>query len=267
MSIFARKLALPALVAILATLSLPVMAADSGGLIAQGFQTQDTNISPGALVSLEEDSADAVELANTQRAARLVGVAGEDAFLEVSDANSSVQVVVSGVAGALVSDLNGNVKTGDRVAVSPVAGVGMRATTSGVVLGIAQADLDSVDTAQRTVDGESINIGTIPVQVNVAAYVVPGGGSSTPEWLQGWADAVAGKSVSPLRVLIAALLVILLFAAVVALLYSAVRSSLISIGRNPLSENALRKSLLQVGLMALGIVVVGMVVVYLVLKV
>jgi len=66
---------------------------------------------------------------------------------------------------------------------------------------------------------------------------------------------------------VAALLVLFLFAAVIILLYSAVRSSIISIGRNPLSENAVRKGLLEVGLTVVGVLAFTVIVIYLILTI
>lgn len=242
-------------------------------LITQGFKTDESNLSTGALVSLKEGSADTVELSNTARAERLVGAVSEDAFLELSDDASSVQVVTNGAASVLVSDLNGEVKAGDRIAASPLAGIGMKATRSGVVIGTAQGDFGSgASTVERTVTDQSgstetVRIGLVPVQINVAAYIVNDSQGAVPSVLQDFANSVAGKPVSPTRVLVAFFLILLLFVSVTVLLYSAVRSSIISIGRNPLSESALRRSLWQVGLTVGGVIAAGLLAVFLVLKI
>ena len=68
-----------------------------------------------------------------------------------------------------------------------------------------------------------------------------------------------------MRVVVAGLLILFIFVTVVVLLYSSVRSSIISIGRNPLSESAVRKSLLQVGLTIFGVMAFTVIVVYLIL--
>jgi hypothetical protein len=242
------------------------------GFIAQGFQSSGSNLPTGALVSLKDGSANTVELSNTGRADRLVGVVSEQAFLEVGDDETTVQVVLDGGTPALVSNLNGDVRAGDRITASPIAGVGMRATRSSVVVGIAQADLSSVTTAERGVTGQNgqtrnVSIGLIPVQINVAAYIAPDSRqSSAPGVLQNLADAIAGRPVSALRVVLATVITILLFGVIVVALYSAVRSSIISIGRNPLSEHSLRKSMVQVGLMVLGVAAIGLATVYAILR-
>jgi hypothetical protein len=257
---------------LLVLLSLANLSAESAALITQGFQTEETNLSTGALVSLKDGTANTVELANTSRAAKLVGVVGENAFLELSDDDSSVQVVTNGAASALVSDLNGEIKAGDRITPSPIAGVGMKATQSGVIVGTASGDMTDTDSVDRTItaqdgDQQTVRIGLVPAQINVAAYITGEGDSAVPSFLQNFANAIAGRNVSPVRILVASLLTILLFASVTVLLYSAVRSSIISIGRNPLSEHALRRTLFQVGLTVFGIIIGGLLLIYAILKV
>jgi len=66
-------------------------------------------------------------------------------------------------------------------------------------------------------------------------------------------------------VLLAVIVLLLAFISIAVLLYSAVKSSIISIGRNPLSEGAVRKSLLQVGLTIIGILLITLITIYLIL--
>lgn len=240
--------------------------------IAQGFQTTDENIIEGALVSLKSDTPNAVELSNTDRVNDLVGIVGGTSLIELSDGTNSVQVVTSGVTLALVSDINGDVKSGDKITASPIGGVGMKATESGAIVGTAQGDLSSADAKDRTItdkDGkqQNIKIGQVPVQVDTVFFASSSDGSSSfiPSALQGFANTVAGREVSPVRVLIASVLLVLLLVSVVVLLYSSVKSSIISIGRNPLSETAVHKSLLQVGLTVVGLLAFTVVLVYLIL--
>jgi hypothetical protein len=255
-------------VLVVGVFSLPAQGASS---IAQGFETNDENVVPGALVSLKSNTPNTVELSSSSNLDRLIGVTGDKSLIELSNGAAAVQVVTSGDTLALVSDINGSVKTGDKITASPIAGVGMKAITSTLIIGTAQSNLADVNTENRTVTDKSgrakqVRIGAIPVQVDKVFYDAPDDQSTfLPPAFQDFANSVAGHQVSPIRVLVAALLILFLFAAVTILLYSAVRSSIISIGRNPLSENAVRKSLVQVGLTVLGILAFTVIVVYLIL--
>lgn len=251
---------------------VPPLGAQGVSSIAQGFQTTDSNVVEGALVSLKPDSPNSVELANSDRAEQLIGIVGNDPLIELSNGASSVRVVTSGVTMALVSDINGRIQSGDKIAASPIEGVGMKATQTGVVVGTAQANFDDAKTSERSITDkegkqQTIKIGLLPVQVDTVFYVGAGaaGSSFVPSALQDLANNIAGREVSGVRILVAALLLILLLVSVVALIYSSVRSSIISIGRNPLSENAVHKSLFQVGLTTIGLLAFTVILVYLIL--
>jgi hypothetical protein len=204
---------------------------------------------------------------------QLLGVAGTKSLIELSNGQSAVQIVTSGLTQALVSNINGTVKTGDKITASPIAGVGMKATSSILIIGTAQADLSSVKSETRSVTDKSgkrtdVKIGAIPLQVDKVFYEAPSDQNSfLPPALQGFANGIAGRQVSAVRVLVASVLVVFLFGTVSILVYSSIRSSIISIGRNPLSENAVRKSLLEVGLTVVGILAFTVIVIYLLLTV
>lgn len=240
--------------------------------IAQGFQTSEKNTVPGALMSLKPGNPGAVELANLDRSDRLIGVISEKPLIEFSDdKGNTIQVVTSGVTGVLVSDVEGEVKTGDKIAVSPISGVGMLAKGSGMILGTAQADLTSAKTTQHFItDGDgkvhTVHIGLIPVQVNVTFFAPPGERIDyVPGLLQDVANTVAGKNVTPVRVLVALVVLLVAFISIGVLLYASVKTSIVSIGRNPLSEQSVRKGLLQIGMTVLGILLFTLITIYLVL--
>lgn len=250
---------------------VPPLGAQGVSSIAQGFQTTESNIVEGALVSLKSDTPNSIELANPERTNQLIGVVGTNPLIELSDDANSVQVVTSGVTQTLVSNINGNVQPGDKITASPIAGVGMRATQTGVVVGTAQANLEEMATSERTITDkegkqQTVKIGLVPVQVDTVFFAgVSNGSSFVPGVLQDLANSIAGRQVSALRIMLASLLLILLLVSVVVLIYSSVRSSIISIGRNPLSENAVHKSLLQVGLTTVGLLAFTVILVYLIL--
>ena len=254
---------------VLAVSSIQVQGASS---IAQGFKTDDPNIVVGAMVSLKNGTANTVELSTLDNTDRIFGVAGKNSLIELSSGDSgTIQVVTTGETDTLVSDINGEVKTGDKITSSPIAGVGMKALTSTFVIGTAQANLSSAQTETRTVKDTSgkehtVKIGLIPLQVDKVFYeALQDRNSYVPPVLQNFANNLVGHPVSPVRIVVSSFLILFLFVSVTILLYSSIRSSIISIGRNPLSENAVRKSLIQVGLTAFGIMAFTVIVVYIIL--
>jgi hypothetical protein len=245
-------------------------AAIDSSAISQGFQTTEKKLVAGALVSLQAGKPGTVELANTDRAQSLIGVVGKDSLIEFSNKDNTIQVVTTGVTNTLVSDLEGEVKTGDRIAPSPIDGIGMKVNQSTMIIGSAQADLTAVKTTEHfitDINGKvhTVHIGLIPVQVNVTYYAPTTDSAFVPGFLQDLANAVAGKQVSAIRVLIALIVMLVAFVSVAILLYASVKSSIISIGRNPLSEISVRKGLLQIGLTVVGILLFTLITIYLVL--
>ncbi len=255
---------------LLGLISFPAQA-ESTSAISQGFKTNETDLAVGALVGLTSGSQSTIQLNNTDRLDQLIGVIGDRPLIELSNNDKEVQVVISGTTLTLVSNINGDVKSGDKITASPINGVGMRASASALVVGTAQADLSAVTTSEKNVTdkqgkSQAIKVGAVPVQVNITYYVAPEDKNSfLPPFLQALANAVAGREVSPARVLISTLVLVFGFISIAVLLYSSTRSSIISIGRNPLSEGAVRKSLFEVGATALGILLVMLIAIYLVL--
>lgn len=250
----------------------PVQAQDNSA-IAQGFQGQGDNFVAGTLASLKSQTNNTVELANIDNAEKLVGVVADNPLIGLGSENDEVQIVTSGVTVALVSDINGPVVAGDKITASPIDGVGMKTERSATIVGTAQANLAGVKLSQRKVtdvSGEehTINIGSMPVQVGVAYYAAPSERSTLlPPFLQDLANTLAGREIAAVRVVLATVIMFLSLISVVVLLYSSVQSSIISIGRNPLSEGAVRKGLLQVGFTIIGILLLTVIAIYLILRI
>jgi hypothetical protein len=164
---------------------------------------------------------------------------------------------------------------GDYITISPIAGVGQKVGDSSTrVVGTAQTDFNGSGdgVTKRTIDdGNSkreVAIGQIPVVIAVSSYTSTDGKQpyAIPNWLQSLSNTLAGKAVSPIRIIIAGLILIVALISITVLLYSAVRNSIISIGRNPLSRSSVLRGLLQVVAIAIGILGVTAVAMYLVIS-
>ena len=247
----------------------------SGGAISQGYQTGTGTITNGMLLTFQSQQSKLVTPASSGAGlVTIVGVAADNPLLEQSSTDKSmVQVALSGALPTLVSDINGSVNVGDKIAASPIPGVGMKAVEASNIVGTAQGSLGAVSTVSRTVTDRSgarvtVKVGLVPVAVAVGYYSgAPTSGLSSvvPSVLQNLANAISGKTVSPLRVVICAVIMVLGTAIIIAMLSTAIKSGIISIGRNPLAEKALRKGLMDVVLAAVGILLICGVTVYAVL--
>ena len=239
-------------------LTLVLLATPALASLSQGFATA-TPIATGSLVSLDPKSSGSVVVADLNNAARLFGVAVAPASADISlgSGDGQIQVATTGSAATLVSTAGGNIKVGDAIAVSSVAGVGQKAVGKSRVIGTAQADFAGGDgSTRRTVDTGSGNkevfIGQVPIVIAVTTYIKEDSQTYTvPNWLQRYANVLAGgRDVSPVRIIIAALILLVSLISVTVLLYAAVRNSIISIGRNPLSRGSVFKGLIQVVVVA-----------------
>lgn len=185
---------------------------------------------------------------------------------------NQVGIVSSGVTPVLVSDINGQIKSGDAVAVSPISGVGMKATSSGWILGIAQADFNPkadgiVQQQVKTADGESKTflVQRIPVLVAMFYYNPSGQKSGAASDIQDAVQVAVGHPVSSTRAILALIVFSIAVILLVVLVYSAVRNSLMAIGRNPLASGRINAGLIKVLLTATVVIVFTLAAIYLIL--
>jgi hypothetical protein len=223
----------------------------------------------GELVSLSANP-QTVEPATSHNVASLVGVVAPAAVspFEVNDAQQT-SITTNGLATALVSDVGGDIRVGDPIAISPIAGVGAKPTVSGRILGTAQASFNAktsgaakVNVTDTTGKKRSVEVGRIPVLVNVTYYVAPPSTQKVPAlppFLLRLASTLAGKQVSPVPLIISFVLVVATLVIAGVLLNSAIRSSIIAVGRNPLSKSLLQRNMIQVLLMAAAVIGGGLV--------
>ncbi len=273
LALFRRSLAIAAV----AVVSLVMLAPAALASLSQGYAST-APIAAGTMVSLDDKSPGSVNVADLTNSERLFGVAVTPSSASVSlggtGSSGQVQVVTTGSATTFVSTAGGDIRVGDPIAISPIAGVGQKADGKVRVIGTSQADFTSASTGttKRTIDDgtgkKEVTIGQIPVVVAVSTYNSNTGTQdySIPTWMQNLSNSIAGKTVSPVRVIIAGLILLVSLVSVTVLLYSAVRNSIISIGRNPLSRGSVLRSLFQVILVAAVILAIAVGAMYLVIS-
>jgi hypothetical protein len=242
-----------------------ITSAPAWASLSQGFNAS-TSIAAGSLVALDAKSSNTVNVATLENAPRLFGVVVPASSASISLSGSSgagqVQVATTGSANVFVTNAAGNIKVGDMLTVSQIAGVAEKVGDASTrVIGTAQADFDGTgsDVTKRTIpEGKSnheVAISQIPVVISVSTYTSTSGKQPyvVPNWLQNLSNTLAGKAVAPIRVIVAALILLVALTCITVLLYSAVRNSIISIGRNPLSRGSVLRGLLEVMSISAGI--------------
>jgi hypothetical protein len=269
---FRRTFALLVLLCLVAFKVTGVLYAQS---VTQGYGTDET-LQRGMIVGLKEGDATKVESLNVNNLDRILGVvvAPNDSPITLSDAKEKVFVATVGRYDLLVSDQEGAISPGEYVTASSLNGIGMKATfEQSEIVGRALEGFDGTEGVvgtskiKDTKGGErTVNIGRIEIDIGVSKNPIAKSAAVTPEWLGKVGQAIAGKSLSPAKIYMGAGIFIVGASIAFAILISGVRSSMISIGRNPLSKKSILKGLLQVILTSLIVLIISVSAVYLLLK-
>ena len=261
------------LLAALFTVLLPAVAMANGAL-SEGFTTTETSLPVGTLLSYKSDTKGVVDIATLKSQTRLLGVVGNNTLVALGGGKNQVQAVVTGLAPVLVSDINGPVKSGDSLAVSPIAGVAMKATASGMVIGIAQGTLSQAKTSAHSVKDatgkqQMVHVGLLNAQVDITFFAPPEDKIKPllPSFLVSVGRTIAGKDISGMRVVISLVVLLLGFVTVVVILQAGIRSGIIAIGRNPLAHGAIRRSLVDVTVTGLVLLILTVMAVYVILTI
>lgn len=266
-----RIVALGAFIGVVASLVLaPLSAGAVATYIAESYAVE-SSIPMNAIVSLKNNSSDSVEPSNTGNVDSMIGVVIDrsDASISLSNGKENqAQIAKTGTLQVLVSDINGAVEQGDYITASPINGVGMRATGSTKVLGIAQNNLtNGVDQKVKSAEGseQTVKVGTVPVLVSVSGYIEKSDESFIPRPIQEIANTLAGRTVSPLPILLSLGVFVVTLIVVTVIIYSMVRNGIISVGRNPLSSSAIYRNVMLLSVLVLGILVGSGIVIYFIL--
>jgi hypothetical protein len=239
---------------------------------SQSYETAN-QLTIGSIVSIKSNTTDEVVAANNNNVDNMMGVVvnpGNSILSVSSDQKNSVEVATNGVLQVLVSDINGTISNGDQITASPIDGVGMKANENVRVIGIAQSGLNTTNGSKESYtdkDGtkKSVLIGQIPVQVAVSYYYKEPDKTLVPAAIQNIANTLAGKPVSTLPIVISIAIFIITIVVVVVIVFAMVRSSIISVGRNPMSQSAIYRDIIQLSALVMAILAVGMISIYLVL--
>jgi hypothetical protein len=243
------------------------------GALSQAFTTNDTTLVAGTIVDQESGAGNTVEQALSSNASQLLGVAANKPLVALGGGNQQAQVVVSGLTPTLVSDINGPVRVGDKITASPIKGVGMKATIPTEIVGTAESNLSSsATTTEQITDKQGkaspVKIGLVDVQVGVSYYQAEQSklNDFVPTFLINAGSSIAGKDVSPLRVLVGFSCLLIGFIIAGVMLQAGVRSGMISMGRNPLASGILRRSLIDVLLTSVGLLALTVATFYIILS-
>lgn len=237
----------------------------SSANISHSYQA-NSKISTGSIVGLDAKRTDFVEASSVDNGIRLLGVvvATNDSLLAVDETAGSVQVATSGNAKTLVSTLNGDIKVGDQIAVSPFMGVGMKAANGSRVIGLAQsafsADSEgagSQEVTDKTGTKKQVSVGYISINIAIGINNT-GSSQDNLSTLQKLGKSITGRTVSTIRVLISLAIAVVALLSLITLIYATIYGGIISIGRNPLAKYAVFRTIgVVLAMVAITAVIAG----------
>lgn len=246
--------------------------------VAKSYTTEGS-LQPGMFVRLDTNDKTKVLSVGQDEAGKTFGVVVQpnDAPISLSgdDSTQRAYVATTGSYQVLVSDQNGTVKKGDYLVISALEGIAMKADQDqqyAVAKSLGDFTADGASAGQTTLKDSKgvehvVHFGYVSADINVARNpLLKTTTDDLPPFLRSVADSVTSKQVSPLRVYLGAVVVVVTALIVIAVLYAGIRTSVVSLGRNPLARSAIMRNLLQVVLTAIIVLIIGLFAVYLLLK-
>lgn len=189
----------------------------------------------------------------------LYGILSDLPTISIEDSSVEPQklVVASGDADVLVSTKNGAIQEGDFITSSETPGVGMKATKTGQVVGIA---------TQAFASANPDDVGKIVVFINIHTQLI--GQSNSSNVLTALKAGLDSTFLSPLislRYILAALVAGVTFVISFTSFGRVSGSSVEALGRNPLAGAHIRKIVILNFLLIFVITLAGLTVAYLIL--
>ncbi len=238
--------------------------------LTKGYSSSDSDLRLGMVVQLSENSNSdqpEVERASPEGVTRILGVATnpDDSLVVITSLKNDFYVQSSGEVSVFASDVNGQIKKGDQVSISPLKGIVMKATDSSVVLGTALEDFpDATATAYPTKSNDNgapdtkVNL----MKINLDYRPISGGTAQSNSPLAKVGRLLVGREVAEIRVLIALIIFVIVLIAEGSIIYGAVSSAITAIGRNPLANKIIRKELFRVLIITFFVLGIGLSAIY-----
>lgn len=266
----ARTLIVSSSFVIVFTAIFLVMTAAAQG-ISRGYETQDEMLKTGMVVVLNTTNTDkpSVERASRESIDRVIGVTtdSDSNLLTIGSAAQQVYVQDSGVVSVFASNVNGEIKKGDKLTLSPLKGILMRADDVSLTIGSAIEDFSPTGAESQMInleDGKkTILINKLNVAIdNALATQQPVNDKSTLEKL---GKSVTGKYISEIKVIIALVIFLIVMIAEGSIIYGAISSGMISVGRNPMAKNVIKRELVRVLVISVIVLFIGLAAIYFIL--
>lgn len=241
---------------------------------ARGYVTRDDQLRPGMVVGLsttDDGGQAAVERATRENSDKIIGVSAEsgDTLVTIASGEQQVYVQTSGEVVAFVSDINGQVHKDDNLTISPLKGVLMRSDSTTPTIGLALENFKAETGEMQEVTAPSgIKMASVgKIRITLDPLLANQKTQTVPSPLERLGQAVAGRKVEEIQVVVALIIFLVVLVAEGSIIYGAVSSGLISLGRNPMAKSAIKSELVRVVGVAMIVLFVGLAAMYGVLRI
>ncbi len=244
-------------------------------VVPQGYKSDET-LQRGMLVMLKNGDSSKITALTASDSDKMLGVVVDknDTPVTISDGSQVVYVANTGHFEVLVSDQNGSINANENISVSALAGIGMKSDTAQRnIVGKALTNFNGKDNIIGTTKikdtagkEKEVHIGYITTDISLGKNPQFKTEAQVPEALRKVSTAVAQKQVTASKIYIGMVLLFLTSVIAAIVLYAGVRSSMIALGRNPLSRKSILRGMFQVIITSIIIFICGLFGVYLLLK-
>ena len=227
-------------------------------------------INNGYIVSLDSLNSNTVQLATISNQSNIVGVVVDpnQSLLAVNPTQNTIQVATEGSTYVAVTNLNGSIKMGNQIAVSPLNGVGMLAYPGSKVVGVAQENFGANSKGREfTIRNKAgskvrVKVGFIKILILIGST---NNSSSLVGGVQNFTEALVGKSISSLKIIVSLIIASLGVVSIITIVYSAIDGTIVAIGRNPLARKNIFRVLRNVSFFAIIVLILSLLSIYLII--
>lgn len=236
--------------------ALPFNKAVASNAVSVAINVFGSPVEPGHIVTVLNQN---YILGFNSEEQSIFGVVTDDPVMSLQDPSleNTYFVVSSGEVLVRVSAINGPIAEGDFVTLSKIPGVGMRATESGQVLGVALENF-----APENPNDE----GQIKVLVNItSAFIVQQSDQNLLTLMQNGIKVPFVTPLDSLRYILAALVALISLFIGFSSFGKISTNSIEALGRNPLASRIIKSAIFLNFVFTLGIISIGLIIAYLIL--
>lgn len=241
-----------------------------GAIVTRGYSAKEL-LPAGTVVSMQNKGSNTIEKATPENELLIVGVVtgANDSLLDLQPEGSVVRVATEGGLDVLASTVNGDINNGDKLIISPLAGIMAKDNPdmkNGKYLGVSTGTLNSktlgakqIEVEQSNGSKQKVTIGQIPAKFMIIERKPTISSKSTEgnNPVTRLAKQITGKSVSMAKIIASMVILITTLTITGALLYSSIHGTFTALGRNPLAKSSLMTGLVRVVIVSLLVLAGG----------